>query len=124
MAFIVLIFGAVLLVAALRGTQGTLASALMQDVPSYVTWAMAIVAVGCLGFLPKVAPASRALMTLIIVVIFLKNYQKVISGFEGAAKTVAPTITTSAASGSSGSGGVNVGSVVSSATDYAALAGF
>ena len=82
MLLVALIIGVVLIVAAIRGTQGTLFSALMQDVPAYVVWAAAIVGLGAIGYVPGLKPASRALLVLIFVVIVLHNYQKIIAGFQ------------------------------------------
>jgi len=82
MIFIALIIGAILIVAAIRNSQGALATALTTDAPGYVIWAAAIVAVGAIGFVPDLKPISRGLLALIVLVIFLRNYQTIISGFE------------------------------------------
>lgn len=84
MAFIALLIGAVLVVAALRNTQDALFSALKTDAPSFAVWAAAIVALGIIGFIPGLKPVSRALLALVFVVIILKNYQTILSGFQSA----------------------------------------
>lgn len=125
MPLVLIFIGAILMVSALRNTQGELATALMQDVPAFLTWAAAIVAVGAIGFIPKMQPVSRALLALVLTVIVLRNYQAAIRGFtsvsSGAAPTTAPVtpaaqvVQAAAASGVNwtGSGtGAGAGSIV------------
>jgi hypothetical protein len=85
MILILLAIGAILIVAAIRGTQGQLAAALGEDVPAYVVWAAALLAVGALGFAPPLRPASRLLLGLVLLVIVLNNYQSILAGFADAA---------------------------------------
>ena len=73
-----------MVVAAIRDSQGMLFSALAVDVPAYVTWATAIVIIGSIGFVPGLKPVSRGLLVLILVVLVLRNYSTVISGFNNA----------------------------------------
>lgn len=84
MALIVVILGAVLIVAAIRNSHRTLFAALGQDVPGYVVWAAAILAIGIIGWIPGLTPLSRGLLALVIVVIVLNNYQSILNGFESA----------------------------------------
>lgn len=81
--FLVLI-AVVLIVAALRDTQGDLFAAIGEDVQAFAIWGAAIVAIGLLGFIPGVKPVSRALLGLVIVVLFVNNYQAIVSGFSRA----------------------------------------
>lgn len=81
--FLVLI-AVVLIVAALRDTQGDLFAAIREDVTAFGTWGAALIAVGLLGFIPGVKPVSRALLGLVIVVLFVNNYQTIVSGFSQA----------------------------------------
>lgn len=83
MAFLALLFAIVLIVAAIRNTHGALFAALQQDVPGYVVWASAIIALGAIGFIPNLKPISRALLALVFMVIILKNYRTILSGFTG-----------------------------------------
>jgi hypothetical protein len=85
MPLLALIVGTVLLISALRNTQGQLASALAQDVPQYLVWAAAIAGCGAIGFIPGLKTASRAFVALILVVIILRNYQAVVAGITNAA---------------------------------------
>ena len=91
MPLVLIFIGAILMVSAFRNTQGSLASALMQDVPAYLTWAAAIVAVGAIGFIPKLQPVSRALLALVLTVIVLRNYQAAIAGFQAVAQGAQPS---------------------------------
>lgn len=69
------IIGAILIVTAYRNTYGNLATALETDVPGFAKWALAIVAVGALGWVPGMQAVSRWLLALVIVVLVLRNYQ-------------------------------------------------
>lgn len=87
MAFLALLIGVVLIVAALRNTHGQLLAALGQDVPGFAVWGAAIFGLAVIGFIPGLKPVSRALLTLVIVVIVLTNYRQILGGFEGAWKS-------------------------------------
>lgn len=78
--FLVLI-ASVLIVAAIRDTQGDLFAAIRQDVSGFGTWAAALIGLGLIGFIPGLKPVSRALLGLVIVVLFVNNYQGIVSGF-------------------------------------------
>lgn len=106
MILVALLIGAILVVAAIRGTQGTLFSALATDVPGYVVWAAAIIALGAIGFVPELKPISRGLLILVIIVIVMRNYQTIIAGFQSAISGASQTApgASGAASASSASG--------------------
>lgn len=93
MILIALLIGAILIVAAIRGSQGALFSALGEDMPGFVIWGAALFAVGAAGWIPGLKPVSRGLLALVIVVIVLNNYQAILDGFkagvEDASKAVA-----------------------------------
>lgn len=86
MLLVALFIGAILIVSAIRNSQGALFTALYEDVPGFVTWAAAILAIGAVGFVPGLKPISRGLLALIIVVLVLRNYQGIIGGFQSAWK--------------------------------------
>jgi hypothetical protein len=107
MPFILIIIGSLLLISAVRNTYGDLATALEADLPPYAKWALAIVGTGSLGYIPGMREISRWLLALVIVVIVLKNYQAILTGFTSleslpAASTAAatPAATVTASSGS------------------------
>ena len=81
MAVLVILLGVVLIVAAIRNTQGDLFSALGTDIPAFATWAAAIFALALIGYLPGMRPVSRGLMALVILVIVMRNYQTILSSF-------------------------------------------
>jgi predicted lipid-binding transport protein (Tim44 family) len=87
MPFLLLLIGAVLLIATVRNTQGDLGIALAADVPPFLKWAVALLAVGAIGWVPKMQPISRMLLALVIVVLVLKNYQQLFAGFTSLSKT-------------------------------------
>lgn len=84
MILILILIGAILIVAALRDTQGDLFAALKEDVPAFGTWAAAIIAIGLIGFIPGFRPISKGLLALVIVVLVINNYQGIVKGFEHA----------------------------------------
>jgi hypothetical protein len=92
MPFVLVIIGAIIIVAAIRNTQGNLASALEQDVPNYLLWALAIVAVGGLGYVPGMRQISRWLLALVLVVLVLRNYKNLLSGFSAQAIASGPIV--------------------------------
>lgn len=91
MIVLILFIGVILVVAAIRNTQGTLFSALQTDVPGFFIWGAAVLAVAAIGYVPGLKTASRGLLALIVVVLVLNNYQAILAGFSGATKTAAPT---------------------------------
>jgi hypothetical protein len=95
MPFLVLLIGAILIIAAWRDTYGDLFTALQTDVPGFFKWALAVVAIGALGYAPGLKPISRMLLALVIVVLVVKNYEKLFAGFSSLASTT-PTSTTGA----------------------------
>lgn len=95
MILIVLFIGTILLVAALRNTYGALFSDLGQDVPKFITWAAAILALGAIGFVPGLKPISRGLMALVLLVIVFQNYSDILKGFGAVSKAPAATTSTS-----------------------------
>lgn len=84
MTLVALLIGVILIVAAIRGTQGALFSALMTDVPGYVIWAAALFALGAIGWIPGLKPISRGLLALVIIVIVLRDYQAILAGLKAA----------------------------------------
>lgn len=96
MPFILILLGAILIVAAFNNTQGDLATALEQDVPPFLKWGLAVAAIGGLGWVPGMQTLSRWLLALVFTVIVLKNYQAILNGFQalgGGAGTAAAAVT-------------------------------
>lgn len=86
MIIILLIIAGILIVAAIRDTQGDLFATLKEDVPAFMTWAAAILALGAIGYIPGFKSVSRYLLALVIVVIVINNYEKIAAGFNSAWK--------------------------------------
>lgn len=91
MPLILLLIAAVFIVSAFQNTQADLAAALEQDGPGYLKWAAALAAVGALGWVPGMQKPSRYLLALVLLVIFLRNYQAILQGFQAAAGGATPT---------------------------------
>jgi hypothetical protein len=87
MAFIAVLIGAVLIVAAFNGTHQTLAKQLEADIPGYFKWGLAVVAVLALGYVPGLRTPSRWLIGLVVLVVVLTNYQNIIDGIKQFAGT-------------------------------------
>jgi hypothetical protein len=111
MLLAVLLIAVLLIVAAIRNSQKALFTALGQDVPGFIVWAAAIVAVGAVGYIPGLKGASRGLLALVLLVIILRNYSAVVAGFQASAQ---------AGAGGSGSTAQVGGGTASSAAPSAA----
>lgn len=105
MALIALIIGAVLIVAAIRGTHGDLMAAIRTDVPAFAIWAAAIFGVAVIGFVPGLKPVSRGLLALLIVAIVLANWRKLIGAFQGVAYGSEAQAAAGGTMGATGGGG-------------------
>lgn len=90
MPFALLIFGALLLVAGVRGTASQLYGLLKGDFvegfasTSFVAWVVAILAIGSVGYVKKLQPISDAFLLLLVVVLALvkgKGFFDPVNGF-------------------------------------------
>lgn len=86
MPFLLLLIGAIIAIAAFNNAQGTLATELEQDVPAFLKWGLAVTAVGAVGWIPGMQTISRWLLALVMVVLFLTNYQQIFAGFQSFAQ--------------------------------------
>lgn len=75
MPIVLLIIGLAMLVTAYNNTFGSLSSALGQDIPSFAKWAVSLMLVGGLGYVPGMQTVSRWLLGLVLVVLVLRSYQ-------------------------------------------------
>jgi hypothetical protein len=122
MPFALLIFGAVLLISAARGTttQGpnggpglfTLLEGDFTGQNNFIYWFLAILVIGAVGYIPKLKPVSVAFLTLVIMVLFLKKgnpsgagggfFSQILAGV-GTTQSVTPAINNGAAASAGGS---------------------
>ena len=68
--------GIILIISGVRATTPQLMALLKQDftgTPNYTQWIIAILLVGFIGYIPKMAELSRAFMVLIVIGLFLSN---------------------------------------------------
>ena len=107
MPIVILLVGAILLVAAWKNTLGAVGSALAADVPPFGRQFAAIGLVGALGIVPGMRLPSRYLLGLVMLVIVLTQYKSVLAGLRNAASGA----------------GVRTASVTSPAAAYAASPG-
>lgn len=84
MPIVILIFGAILIVSAYKNTYGTLFSNLQSDVPGFAVWFAAIAVVGGLQYVPGLRTPARWLLALVLLVLFMSNYQKILAGIQSA----------------------------------------
>lgn len=76
MPFLFIVLGIGFVVIAVRGTQATAFSLLEKEFSgpnNFVKWALALFILGAVGYIPVVRPVTRALLLLVLLVIFLKN---------------------------------------------------
>lgn len=76
MAFTLLIAGAILLIAAVRNTQGTLFSLLGNDFTgpnNFIYWTLSILIIGSLGYIPKLKTLSTTFLILVILVLIVSR---------------------------------------------------
>jgi len=92
MPFLLLLIGAVIIIAAFNNSQAALVSELEQDVPPFLKWALAVVGVGALGWIPGMQTISRWLLALVMVVLFLSNWQAIIGGFTSLSSASGTTV--------------------------------
>lgn len=79
---VILIFLALILImAAWNNTQATLAGNLATDVPGFAKWAIAILIVGGLQWIPGMKIPARWLLGLVILVIVLTQGTRIAAGF-------------------------------------------
>lgn len=105
MAFVLILFGAILFVTAYQGTTGTLGSMLMQDLlgtqgkAGFVYWIVAIGVVGAIGYIKSLKGLSDAFIGLLLLVLFISN-----KGFFAKFNQAIASIGTSAGTQASGIG--------------------
>jgi hypothetical protein len=76
MSLALMFTGVLFLAAAVRDAQGDLYGLLQKDLTganNFLQWALALVLVGSLGFIPKMKGFSMALLALVLVTIFVKK---------------------------------------------------
>lgn len=76
MPLALLFAGVVLISAGVRGTQDDLFELLKGDLTgpnNFMVWLAALGAVGATGYIPGLAPVSRAMLVLVLIVLILSN---------------------------------------------------
>lgn len=90
MPFLAILVGVVLFMAAYNNTQDQLTTALETDLPGFLKWGAAVLAIAGIGYIPGFRQLSRILLALVIVAIVMKNYQAIFNSFQNITST-APT---------------------------------
>lgn len=99
MPFALLIVGAVLLASAVKNTQGELFDLVSKDFTgenNFFFWMVSILAIGAVGYIPKLKGLSTAFVTLVVIVLVLtKGNPKLAGGgfFEQFTKQLGSTTT-------------------------------
>lgn len=96
MAFGLIVIGLFLLIISYRGSEEETIELIKGDFAgdsNFAYWAMAIVGVGMLGYIPRLGALSKAFLGLIILVLFLRNdgfFTRFVAAVQSATATVAP----------------------------------
>lgn len=92
MPFAFLLAGALLVTAGVRGTDQQFFDLVKGDFagkPNFISWFVAILLIGALGYIEPIKPVSRSLLALVVIVLFLSNggfFQKFVAGVESPAQ--------------------------------------
>lgn len=76
MPFLFLVAGLVMIISAVKGTQGTLLQLLKSDVTgknNFIYWMLAILGIGAFGYVKELKPLATAMLVLVVVVLFLDS---------------------------------------------------
>src|SRR5574337_1368808 len=76
MPFALIIIGSVMVIAAVKNTQGNLSQLVKGEFigpNNFIFWLAAIFLIGAIGYIPKAKPIATALLALVIIVLFLKK---------------------------------------------------
>lgn len=118
-----------MIASALRGTEHELAARIQSDMlghNGFILWALCIVLIGCLGYIPYFRTTSRYLLALLAVVIVLRNggvWQNARQALQDASTAgPEPAVAIPETSTTGGSGGSSAGDVIGSVAKLAPLA--
>ena len=73
MAIFLILIGALFVVVGINNTQGDLVTLLKGDVPGFIHTLVAILAIGAIGYIPRLKPISDGFLMLILLAIVLTN---------------------------------------------------
>lgn len=113
MPFVLLFFAIAFVVVGFRGTTKQFIGLLEQDFVStdgFLPWAVAVIAIGAVGYVPRIKPLSDAFLVLIIVVMLIAN-----KGFFSDLSTQFGSLGASGADNAAAQGGATSGASSSSA---------
>lgn len=105
MPFVLILAGAVLIVAAVRNTQQSLFFLLANDLTgqnNFVFWILSILVIGAIGYIPKLKPLSDGFLILVILVLFLRKGTGFFAMFNKQIATTETTTPKVSASGTTG----------------------
>lgn len=88
MPFAIVIIGVVIAIAAWNDSFPALASELEQDIPGYMKWGFAIVALLALGYIPGFRTPSRWLVALIALVYVVTQWSAIQAAFTSLAQSM------------------------------------
>jgi hypothetical protein len=83
MPFALLIIGITLLAASVRDKQNDLYDLVRGDFTgpnNFIFWVVSILAIGAIGYIPKLKPLSTAFLALVVIVLFLSKGNPKLSG--------------------------------------------
>lgn len=77
MLIFLLLIGIALMVTAFTGTYAQLATELESDIPGFFKWGIALALIVAFGYLPGMQKPSRWILTIVVLVLVLKNFNTV-----------------------------------------------
>lgn len=110
MPFAFIIVGLVMVISGVRGTSSYLLTLVKGDITGkngYLYWMVTILAVGAVGYIPSFKSVSRAFLTLILVVLVLKDGTGFFSKFTIALQQISQPNTVQGTSVNAGTQGIN-----------------
>lgn len=73
MPFALITIGLIMIVTGVKGTQGMMAAQMRTDAQGFITWVVAIGAIGALGYIDKLRTFSHYFMALVLIALLLSN---------------------------------------------------
>jgi hypothetical protein len=82
MPLIFIVVGVLLVVTAYQNTEIALFQQVVSDIPGFAKWGAAILVIGSLGYYEPLRTPARMLFGLVVLVVFMVNYQKIIAALQ------------------------------------------
>ncbi len=107
MPFVLIIAGVILLIAAIRNSQGDLFTLLAGDFTgpnNFIFWFVSILIIGAIGYIPRMKPISDGFLILVILVLFLRKGTGFFDQFNAQIQTTQASVPPAPGSGTGNTG--------------------